>query len=72
MTYLNVSPADFEAGLTPELGPETARFLRQLCEEVFDGRNAQLADGVERALGKKPRDFVDYCRATVKSGVWSV
>ena len=71
VTYLNVSPADFEAGLVPELGPETARFFRQLCAEVFDGRNAQLADGVERALGKKPRDLVDYCRATAKSGVWS-
>lgn len=71
VAYVNVSPTDFEAGLAPELGAETARFFRQLCEEVFDGRNAQLADGVERALGKQPRDFVDYCRATFKSGVWS-
>ncbi len=71
LAYTSVSPADFEAALTGELGPETAHMFTELCKEVFDGRNAHLADGVERALGRKPRDFVDYCRACAASGVWS-
>jgi len=42
-----------------------------LFTEVLDGRNASLADGVERALGRKPRDFADYARKTAATGVWA-
>jgi hypothetical protein len=38
-----------------------------LFTEVLDGRNARLADGVQRALGRAPRDFADYARATAWS-----
>ena len=31
--------------------------LRYLFAVVLDGRNASLADGVQRALGRPPRDF---------------
>jgi uncharacterized protein YbjT (DUF2867 family) len=41
-----------------------------LFTEVLDGRNAQLADGVQRALGRQPRDFSDYAQQTTASGVW--
>jgi uncharacterized protein YbjT (DUF2867 family) len=33
-----------------------------LFTEVLDGRNASLADGVQRALGRAPRSFADYAR----------
>jgi hypothetical protein len=39
---------------------------------VLDGRNAQLTDGVQRALGRKPRDFADYARTAAATGVWAV
>ncbi|MER5353701.1 NmrA family transcriptional regulator [Kitasatospora sp. NPDC002551] len=39
---------------------------------VLDGRNAHLADGVRRALGREPRDFADYARDAAASGVWNV
>ena len=45
--------------------------LRYLFTEVLDGRNATLADGVQRALGREPRDFADYARAAAATGVWS-
>jgi uncharacterized protein YbjT (DUF2867 family) len=45
--------------------------LRYLFTVVLDGRNARLADGVERALGREPRDFADFARAAAASGVWS-
>jgi uncharacterized protein YbjT (DUF2867 family) len=37
---------------------------------VLDGRNAHLTDGVQRALGREPRDFTDYARDTAAAGVW--
>ncbi|WP_435651805.1 NmrA family transcriptional regulator [Kitasatospora purpeofusca] len=43
-----------------------------LFSMVLDGRNARLADGVQRALGRPPRDFADYARSAAASGVWNV
>jgi len=37
---------------------------------VLDGRNAYLTDGVQRALGRPPRDFADYARSVATTGVW--
>lgn len=50
--------------------PELVEFLGYLFAEVLDGRNATLADGVQRALGREPRDFADYARRTAAAGVW--
>ncbi|MCO6510867.1 MAG: NAD(P)H-binding protein [Aridibacter famidurans] len=41
-----------------------------LFSTVLDGRNSVLADGVERALGRPPRDFSEYAHNTAASGVW--
>ena len=68
--YAAVSPSDFRASLTKSAGPDVANMLTALCEEVFDGRNASLGDGVKKALGRKARDFTDFCRAAAASGVW--
>ena len=40
--------------------------------DVLDGRNERLTDGVQRALGRAPRDFADYARATAATGVRAV
>jgi uncharacterized protein YbjT (DUF2867 family) len=45
--------------------------LDYLFATVLDGRNAYLTDGVQRALGRPPRDFSDYARAATATGVWS-
>jgi hypothetical protein len=37
---------------------------------VLDGRNTPVADGVQRALGRQPRDFKEYVRLTAGTGVW--
>ena len=59
--YRQISPEDFAAGL-PEMGlPENlAWLLNYLFSTVLDGRNAYLTDGVQRALGRGPRDFGDF------------
>lgn len=68
--YAALSLDDFHAGMTAEMGKDAADLLTGLCREVFDGRNQRVTDGVERALGRPPRDFADYCRAAAASGVW--
>jgi hypothetical protein len=39
--------------------------------EVLDGRNARLADGVQRALGREPRNFSDFARDAAATGIWN-
>ena len=55
--------------MTTAIGPDIATMFTNLCQEVFDGRNACLADGVQQALGRAPRDFADFCRATTDTAV---
>jgi hypothetical protein len=50
---------------------ELVSLLTYLFSEVLDGRNAHLANGVQRALGREPRDFTDYARDTTATGVWN-
>lgn len=52
--------------------PEVVGLLRYLFNDVLDGRNAHLADGVQRALGRAPRDFADFVREAAASGLWAV
>jgi hypothetical protein len=54
---------DFTADLAGLGVPaEEVDLLRFLFTEVLDGRNAYVADGVQRALGRAPTDFADYAR----------
>ncbi|MFJ8744867.1 NAD(P)H-binding protein [Embleya sp. NPDC127516] len=46
-------------------------FLIYLFTTVLDGRNARVEDGVRRVLGRAPRDFADYARATAATGAWN-
>jgi uncharacterized protein YbjT (DUF2867 family) len=70
--YVPVSIGDFAATLDEQAVPsEWIELLVYLFQEVLDGRNAHLADGVERALGRKPRDFRDYARETAATGIWN-
>ncbi len=68
--YVPLSLDAFRAEMTPAVGPDLANIFTALCEEVFDGRNAGLATGVQEALGRAPRDFADYCKATAATGIW--
>ena len=69
--YVPVSIADYAAAAAAQGVPSQAiEVLTYLFGEVLDGRNAHLADGVQRALGREPRDFGDYARETAAAGVW--
>jgi uncharacterized protein YbjT (DUF2867 family) len=45
--------------------------LDYLFSTVLDGRNAHVADGVQRALGREPTDFSTYARDVVAAGGWA-
>jgi uncharacterized protein YbjT (DUF2867 family) len=69
--YTQVSPEQYASLLAEQNVPaEFVSLMNYLFTEVLDGRNARLADGVQRALGRPPRDFADYARATAATGIW--
>jgi uncharacterized protein YbjT (DUF2867 family) len=70
VAYLPVSLEDFHAGISAEFGADVADLLTSVCAETFDGRNESLGDGVQRALGRPPRDFADFCHQAAQSGAW--
>jgi uncharacterized protein YbjT (DUF2867 family) len=69
--YVPISIEGFAAAASAAGVPgEVVDLLTYVFGEVLDGRNAHLADGVQRALGREPRDFGDYARDAAASGVW--
>ena len=71
VTYTSVSLEAFTAFLA-EAGEaaEVIEMLAYLFTEVLDGRNAYVADGVRRAIGRPPRDFAEYVRNAAENGAW--
>ncbi|MFD0692494.1 NAD(P)H-binding protein [Paenibacillus sp. GCM10027628] len=69
--YVQISVEEFTSGLAQAGVPaDVTALLTYLFTEVLDGRNANLTDGVQRALGREPRDFADYAKRTAATGVW--
>jgi len=70
--YVQISHDDFVAGLKAQSVPaDMVSLLDYLFTTVLDGRNAHLNDGVQRALGRQPRDFATYVRDAAATGAWS-
>jgi hypothetical protein len=64
--------AEFESLLVEQEVPaDFVWLLKYLFTEVLDGRNAHLADGVRRALGREPKDFADFARDPAAAGAWN-
>jgi uncharacterized protein YbjT (DUF2867 family) len=71
--YIQIPHEAFVAGIAESGAPDDiAWLLDYLFSTVLDGRNAQVCDGVLRALGREPTDFTDYVRRIADSGVWDV
>ncbi|MEM1213228.1 MAG: NmrA family transcriptional regulator [Planctomycetota bacterium] len=70
--YTPITPDQFAAGLAEQGVPEDfIELLNFLFNELLDGRNAHLSDGVQRALGRPPRDFMAFAQAAAKTDVWN-
>jgi uncharacterized protein YbjT (DUF2867 family) len=71
ISFTAAQPEEFRAQLVASGVPGVeADLVIYLFTTVLDGRNTPLADGVQRALGRPPRDFSDYVRRTAATGVW--
>jgi len=70
IAYVPVSLEEFHTALLQEAGPDMADMLTALCREVFDGRNEYVANGVQEALGRAPRDFADFAKGASATGIW--
>jgi len=67
--YVQVSPDQYADALAEQGVPaEYAWLLTYLFTTVLDGRNAHLTDGVQRALGRAPRDFADFAQDAAATG----
>ncbi len=72
IAFTRIRPEDFAADLAADgVPPDIIDSLVDLFATVLDGRNTEVGDGVERVLGRPARDFADYARATVATGVWN-
>ncbi|WP_170550676.1 NmrA family NAD(P)-binding protein [Ruegeria atlantica] len=69
--YLPISFEDFHAEIAHANGEMIADVITDIARETLDGRNANLADGVQRALGRAPRDFADFANKAAMSGAWT-
>ena len=70
--YVPVSIEGYAAAVAEQGVPsDVIDLLTYLFSEVLDGRNAHVADGVQRALGREPTDFGDYARHAAATGVWN-
>jgi uncharacterized protein YbjT (DUF2867 family) len=72
IAYVPVPLDEWAAAMRDQDVPaDVVSLLSYLFGEVLDGRNEQLADGVQRALGREPRDFRDFARAEAAAGTWT-
>jgi uncharacterized protein YbjT (DUF2867 family) len=71
LSFAQVTPEQYAQALVQYGVPKDfAELVLYLFTTVLDGRNASVADGVQRALGREPRDFANYARDTAATGVW--
>lgn len=71
IAFVPVPHDDFVAGVAESGAPkDVVWMLDYLFATVLDGRNAYLTDGVQRALGRPPRDFADFARDIAATDAW--
>jgi uncharacterized protein YbjT (DUF2867 family) len=70
--YVDLEPDQHVAELVEYGVPvEDAEAVRDLFAVIRNHRSEYVSEGVQQVLGRAPRDFGDWARATAKTGVWS-
>ncbi|WP_030669598.1 NmrA family NAD(P)-binding protein [Streptomyces cellulosae] len=70
--YVALSPEAYGAEQRAQGVPEEwVRLSVGLYEQVRSGGLDSLGDGVQRALGRAPRDFSEYVGTAAREGVWN-
>ena len=69
--YTEIPHEAFVQGIKSSGAPKDVVWLMDyLFSTVLDGRNAHVADGIERALGRPPKDFRHYARDVAATKLW--
>jgi uncharacterized protein YbjT (DUF2867 family) len=70
--FVPVSPEEHAAEAAEQGVPgEVIEAINYVFSTVLVDRNAHPADGVQRALGREPRDFSEFAREVAATGVWT-
>lgn len=70
--FIQVPHEAYVQGLREANLPEGVIWLIDyLFSTVMDGRNEYITYGIERALGRKPRDFATYAKNIASTGIWN-
>ena len=69
--HVPITFEDFHANVAASGGTFVADVFTAIARETLDGRNAHTSDGVERALGRKPRDFTEFADTAALAGKWA-
>ena len=69
--HVPISFEEFHANVAKSGDEFVADVFTAIARETLDGRNQQVRDGVQRALGRPPRDFAEFASDAAKSGAWS-
>ena len=68
--HIRISFDGFHANIAEAGGNFVADVFTAIARETLDGRNAHLTDGVQRALGRPPRDFTEFANSAARAGAW--
>ncbi|OJX52680.1 MAG: NmrA family transcriptional regulator [Flavobacterium sp. 38-13] len=72
IVYEQPSTEEYVAQMTAyQIPKEYIDLSTYLFTEVLDGRNASVSNGIEEALGRKPKDFSEYVKEIAASGLWN-
>lgn len=71
VSYRTITAQEFEATLVADGYPTAdARFVATLIADFLSGKNAGIADGLQRALGRTPRSFARFAKDAYARGSW--
>lgn len=71
VNFVQISAQAFAQEIAQSGVPENiAWLLNYLFDSVLDGRNAYVADGIQRALGRDPSDFAAFAKRVAARGHW--
>ena len=70
--HIPITFEDFHANVAAAGDTFVADVFTAIARETLDGRNAHVTNGVERALGRKPRDFTAFAAAAAAEGAWHI
>jgi uncharacterized protein YbjT (DUF2867 family) len=68
--YVPISSEAYATTLSQFVPADQVAFVKELFEFILDGHNAYLSEGVQQALGRKPRDFTEFVRDAAAAGAW--